>query len=104
MEWDLEMNPAGLARMRINLRRSTAQQKCGAAPRRARIQGSQIVVSLNSRLESNQEEEEDLRVCGVGPPSASSWTCPNADRRRTGRCASTPPPPPPAPPGNQRYM
>jgi len=34
-------------------------QKCAAVPRRARIQGSQTFVSLNSRLESNKEEEEE---------------------------------------------
>ena len=34
-------------------------QKCGAVPRRARIEGSYIVVSLNSRLESNKEQEEE---------------------------------------------
>ena len=32
--------------------------KCEAIPRRARIQGSQTFVSLNSSLESNKEEEE----------------------------------------------
>ena len=31
----------------------------GAVPRRARIQGSWIVVSLNSRLASNKKEEDD---------------------------------------------
>jgi hypothetical protein len=33
-------------------------QKCEAVLKRARIQGSWIFVSLNSRLESNKEEEE----------------------------------------------
>ena len=36
---------------------STTEQKCGAVPRRARIQGSKMVVSFNSRLESDKEEE-----------------------------------------------
>ena len=49
--------PSGII---LNLRTS-AQQKCGAVPRRARVDGPQIVVSLNSRLESDEEEEE----CGV---------------------------------------
>ena len=42
----------------INLR-TTAEQKCRAVPSRARIEGSWILVSLKSRLESNNEEEED---------------------------------------------
>ena len=47
------------------------QQKCGAVQRRARIEGALIVVSLNSGLESNKEEEEEAwglgcRVWGVG--------------------------------------
>ena len=33
---------------------------CAYGPRRARIWGSWIVVSLNSRLESNREEEEEV--------------------------------------------
>jgi len=37
---------------------TTAEQKRGAVPSRARISGSQLVVSLNSRLESNKEEED----------------------------------------------
>jgi len=32
---------------------------CEAVPRRTRIQGASTCVSLNSRLESNQEEEEE---------------------------------------------
>ena len=36
--------------------RTIAQQQRGAVPRRARIKGSWIVVSQNSRLESNKEE------------------------------------------------
>jgi len=32
--------------------------RCGAVPRRAHIQGSHIVVSINSGLESNKEENE----------------------------------------------
>ena len=42
----------------LNGLKTTAQQKCGAVPRRARIESSWIVVSLNSRLESHKEEEE----------------------------------------------
>ena len=38
-------------------------KKCEAVTRRARIQGSQMVVSLNSRLESNTEEE--VMVSGI---------------------------------------
>jgi len=37
---------------------ATTSQKCAAVPRRARISGSETFVSLNSRLESNKEEEE----------------------------------------------
>ena len=52
--------------------RTTTSQKCEAVPRRARIQGSWTIVSLNSRLESNrgkEEEEENhehLSHIGVG--------------------------------------
>ena len=46
---------ASTAEHQNNLR-TTAQQKCGAVPRRARIEGSKIVVSLNAKLESNREE------------------------------------------------
>jgi len=35
-------------------------QNCAAVPRRARIEGSQTFASLNSRLESKKQEEEDL--------------------------------------------
>ena len=35
---------------------TTPVQKCAAVPRRARVYGSQTCVSLNSRLESNEEE------------------------------------------------
>ena len=45
--------PIGTA---LNLR-TTALHKCAVVPRRARIQGAQTCVSLNSRLESNKEEE-----------------------------------------------
>ena len=37
--------------------RTTFSQKCEAVPRRARIQSLKTFVSLNSRLESNKEEE-----------------------------------------------
>ena len=37
--------------------RTTTPQNCEAAPRRARIQGSQTFASLNSRLERNKEED-----------------------------------------------
>ena len=36
---------------------TTSSLKCAAVPRRARIEGSWTFVSLNSRLESNEEEE-----------------------------------------------
>ena len=51
--------PTALERMfhGLNLR-TTTSQKCAAVPRRARIQGSKTFVSLNSRLESNTEEDE----------------------------------------------
>ena len=38
-------------------RSGVAEQKYGAVPRRARFQGSEIVVSLSSRLQSKREEE-----------------------------------------------
>ena len=38
--------------------RAPTQQKCGAVPRMAHIQGLYIVVPLNSRLEGNAEEAE----------------------------------------------
>ena len=41
----------------LNLRKTTLQ-KCAVVPRRARIEGSYIVASLNSRLEINIDEEE----------------------------------------------
>jgi len=44
----------------LNLR-TTTSQKCEAVPRGARIQGPQTVVSRNSRLERNKEEEKTLR-------------------------------------------
>jgi len=61
------------------LLRATTSQKCAAVPRRARIEGSKTCVSLNSRLESNKEEEEEctqkrrdaeiqLRVATKEPP------------------------------------
>ena len=49
--------------------RTAASQKCGAVPRRARMQGLQIVVSLNSRLESRQEEG------GAGQRSLARSSC-----------------------------
>ena len=42
--------------------RTTTSQKCEAVERRARISGSQTCVSLNSRMESNTEEDEEC-VC-----------------------------------------
>jgi len=55
--------PAAMRTARIEVLnlRTTAQQKCGAIPRRARIYGSQLVVSLNSMLESSEKEEEGSR-------------------------------------------
>ena len=46
--------------------RGATSQKCEAAPRRARIQGSSTLVSLNPRLESNKEEA-GFRVRGMHP-------------------------------------
>ena len=46
--------------------RTSAEKKCGAISRRARIQGSWIVVSLNSRPESNKREEKMVGVDGGG--------------------------------------
>ena len=43
--------------------RTTTWQKCGAVPRRARIEGSQTCVSLNPRLESNEEEKKRATQC-----------------------------------------
>ena len=40
--------------------RATSLQKCAAFPMRARTQGSQTFVSLNPRLESNKEQEEEV--------------------------------------------
>ena len=56
----------------LNLR-TTTSQRCAAVPRRAHIQGSWICVLLNSRLESNKEEEDEktstLRVHEFLTPS-----------------------------------
>ena len=62
-EWTKETNdlPLGcLAGASLNPERCTVRgrRECGAVPTRARIQGSWIVVSLNSRLESNKREED----------------------------------------------
>ena len=43
-------------------RTSTYDGECAAVPRRARIQGAETFVSLNSRLENNKEEEHRTRV------------------------------------------
>ena len=43
----------------VNLR-TASHQKCVAVPRRDRIQGPKIVVSLNSRLESDEKQEEEV--------------------------------------------
>ena len=45
---------------------TTTLQKCEAVPSGARIESSLTVVSLNSRLESNEEEEEFMPLRGVG--------------------------------------
>ena len=44
---------------------TTTSQKCEAVPRRARIDGSQTFVSLNSRLDSNEEEEEEVHPTNI---------------------------------------
>ena len=46
--------------IRANVRIAT-WQKCAAVSRRARISGSRLCASLNSRIESD-DEEEDSRV------------------------------------------
>ena len=48
--------------------KTTTSQKCEAVPRRVRMQGSYTFASLNSRLESNREEEEEG---GLRPPERS---------------------------------
>ena len=67
-----------MVRHSFDLRTSTAQ-KCAAIPRTARISGSHTFVSLNSRLESNAEEVEALRVEVRAVPrsltAAQSPTC-----------------------------
>ena len=45
--------------------RTTTWQKCDAVPRRARIYGSYDGVSLNSRLQSNKEEEVEEGIAGL---------------------------------------
>ena len=72
------MHPAGDPNVWLTLLciigvRTTALQKCEEVPSRARIHGSQTCVSLNSRLESNKEDEEeflsnpDLRIPNLDP-------------------------------------
>ena len=43
----------------LNLR-TTTLRKYAAVPRRARVEGSWTIESLNSRLESNKEEEREV--------------------------------------------
>ena len=43
----------------VSIQEKTALHKGAAVPRRARIEGAYTYVSLNSRLESNDEKEED---------------------------------------------
>ena len=42
--------------------RTTSQQKRGEVPRSARIQGCQMVASLNSGLESNKEKKKKTKT------------------------------------------
>ena len=51
-----ELTWATPGRLRLDL--GTTSQKCEAVSRKARIRGSWTLVSLNSRLESNQEKEK----------------------------------------------
>ena len=44
--------------------RTPDSRKCEAVPRRARIEGAKTLVSLNSRLEINREEEEKNKFGG----------------------------------------
>ena len=53
----------------VNLR-ATTSQKCEAVLRRAGIQGPQTCVSLNSRLESNDGEEDLGSPAGMGTHSS----------------------------------
>ena len=57
----------------LNLR-TTPSQKCAAVPRRARIQGSYTLVSLNSRLESERKEEEAVYHQVYTVFSATRWS------------------------------
>ena len=58
---------------------STTEHKCKAVLRRARIQGSYSCVSLNSRLESNKEQEED--GVNIDPSEVlGSYVCPTVGR------------------------
>jgi len=59
--------------------KTTALQKCGAVPRRACIADSQIGVSLNSRLESNEDEEKITEREYPTP----WWPCWRAGSRRS---------------------
>ena len=63
--WCLEF---GVRREGSVLGSRVSTHKCEAVPRRARIQGSYTCVSLNSGLESNEEEEMMVltRVRGLG--------------------------------------
>ena len=57
----------------LNLR-TTTSHKCEAVWGRARIEGSKTLVSLTTRLESREEEEEarSEEVCGQ-TPHAGQW-------------------------------
>ena len=75
LEERLHVSPEGIPPWRrehhLGHSRTITQQKCEAVPRRARMQGSQSVVSLNSRFESKEEEEEEEGI-----------TCANVSRVR----------------------
>jgi len=46
--------------MLASIRNKRFSHECAAVPKRAHIQGSKTFVSLNSRPESNQEEENTI--------------------------------------------
>ena len=54
-----EIFPGSSRVARVSDLRASAVQKCAAFPRRARIQGSWTFESLNSRLESNKEKDDE---------------------------------------------
>jgi len=56
------LGPACKSRSTRSTPAGAGASKCEAVPRRARIQGSSTFASLNSRLESNDEEEKGVSL------------------------------------------